>query len=90
MSHALAPDLRECHFHTAFLTDYAPVLESLVFPAETLIVFDRAKNLGAEQAVSLRLERSVVDRLWLLYLAKGPRPDHLRRSQTDANGIKLI
>ena len=90
VAHALTSDLRKRHLHTAFLTDHASVLESLVFPTETLIVFDRAKNFSAEQTVSLGFERPVIDRLWLLDLAKGPRPDHLRRSQTDANGIKLI
>jgi hypothetical protein len=50
------------------------MLEALVLTAQTLVILDRAKNLGAEQAVPLRLEGSVVDGLGLFNFAKRPRP----------------
>ena len=47
----------------------AAVLHALVLAAEALPVGDRAEDLRAEQAVALRLERAVVDRLRLGDLA---------------------
>jgi succinylarginine dihydrolase len=48
---------------------------TLVLAAQTFVVLHRAEDLGAEQAVALRLERAVVDGLRLLYFADS---DHER------------
>src|SRR5262249_8664256 len=45
-------------------------------------------DAGAEQAVTLGLERAVVDRFRLLDLAEGPRADLLWRSQGDADLVE--
>ena len=90
MAHALTTHLGQGHFHTTFLADYTAMLEALVLTAQTFVVFNWAKNFGAEQTVTLRLECSVVNGLWLFHFTKRPRSNHLWRCQTDANGIKLI
>ena len=69
MPHALAPHLGQRDLDAAFLTDDAAELHPLVFAAQALVVLDRAEDPRAEQAVALRLEGAVVDRLGLLDLA---------------------
>ena len=53
--HALATNLRLRNFNATLLTYHAAMLEALVLAAQTFIVLDRTKNLGAEQAVAFRL-----------------------------------
>ena len=90
VTHALSTHLGQGHFHATLLTDYTAMLEALVLSAQTLVVLHWAKDLGAEQTVTLWFESSVVNGLWFLNFTKRPRPNHLWRCQTDANGIKLI
>jgi len=66
------------------------VLQALVLAAQALVVLDRPEDLGAEQAVALRLERAVVDRLGLLDLAEGPRADLLGRGDADLDRVELL
>src|SRR4051812_4107260 len=89
MAHALAPHLRERDFDAALLADDAAVLHALVLAAQALVVLDRPEDAGAEQPVALGLERTVVDRLRLLDLAKRPRPDALRAGDGDLNLVEL-
>jgi hypothetical protein len=77
VAHALAADLRQRDFNAALLADHALVLHALVLAAQALVVLDRAKNTRAEQAVTLRLERAVVDGLGLFDLAERPRENLL-------------
>ena len=56
-------DLRD--LDAALVADDAAVLHALVLAAEALPVGDRAEDLRAEEAVALRLEGAVVDRLRL-------------------------
>src|SRR6185436_13102540 len=84
----LAPDLRLDDLDAALLADHAAVLHALVLAAVALVVLHRPKDLGAEQAVPLRLEGAVVDRLRLLHLAVGPLADLVRRRQADADGAE--
>ena len=72
MAHALAADLRHGDFDAALLADDALVLHALVLAAQALVVLDRTEDARAEQAVTLRLERAVVDGLRLLDLAERP------------------
>ena len=88
--HALTTNLGQGHFNAALLADYAAMLEALVLTAQALVVLDRAKDLGAEQAITLRLERTVVDGFRLFNFTEGPGTDHLRRGKRDADGIKLF
>src|SRR5262245_45657484 len=87
MAHALAPNARQGDFDAALLADDALVLHALVLAAQALIVLDRTEDAGAEQAVTLGLERAVVDRLGLLDLAERPGADALRRSDADADRV---
>ena len=90
MAHALAAHLGEGHFDAALLADHAAVLEPLVLAAQALVVLDRPEDLGAEEAVPLRLEGPVVDGLRLLHLAVGPRADLLGRGKPDLDRIELL
>ena len=85
----LAADLRLRHLDAALVADHAAVLHALVLAAEALPVGDRAEDLGAEQAVALRLERPVVDRLRLGHLAVRPRHDLLRRREADPDRVEI-
>jgi hypothetical protein len=88
--HPLATNLGQRHFDATFLADDATMLEPLVLAAKTLVVLDRAKNLGAEQTVTLRLEGPVVDRLRLLHFAVRPRADLVRRGKANGDRIELL
>ena len=90
VAHALAAHLGQRHFNAALLADHATVLQALVLAAQALVVLDRAEDLGAEQTVTLRLERTVVDGLGLLDFAERPRTDFLRRREADLDRVKLL
>ena len=82
VAHALAADARQGHLDAALLADDALVLHALVLAAQALVVLDRPEDARAEQPVTLRLERAVVDRLRLLDLAVRPRLDLLRATRS--------
>ena len=88
--HALATNLRLGDFDATLVADHAAVLHPLVLPAEALPVGDRSEDLGAEESVTLRLERAVVDGFRLCYLAVRPRADLLRRRQRDLDRIEVV
>jgi hypothetical protein len=90
MAHALAADLRHGDFDTALLADDALVLHALVLAAQALIVLDRSEDARAEQAVTLGLERPVVDRLRLLDLAEGPAADLFRARNADLDLVERL
>ncbi len=90
VAHAVTTDLGLGHFDAALLADHAAVLEALVLAAQALVVLDRAEDLGAEQAVTLGLERAVVDGLRLLHFAERPRADLLGRGQPDLDRIEML
>src|SRR3546814_2055012 len=73
MAHPLATDLRDGDLDAALLADDALVLHALVLAAQAFVILDRAEDARAEQAVTLGLERAIVDRLGLLDLAERPR-----------------
>src|SRR6185437_7786972 len=89
VAHALAAHLGQGHFGAALLADHAAMLHALVLAAQALVVLHRSKDGGAEQAVTLRLEGAVVDRLRLLHFAVRPRTDQLRRGQRDLDRVKV-
>src|SRR5438552_15188463 len=76
-------------FDAALVADDAAVLHALVLAAETLPVGDRPKDARAEQPVTLGLERAVIDRLGLGHFTVRPLADLFRRSQRDANRLKV-
>ena len=89
VAHALAAHLGQRHFRAALLADHAAVLHALVLAAQALVVLDRSEDRGAEQAVALRLEGAVVDRLGLLHFAERPRADQVRRRQRDLDRVEV-
>ena len=72
VAHALAAHFGLRDFNAAFFADHAAMLQAFVFAAQAFVVLDRAKNFGAKQAITLRLEGAVVDRLWFFDFAKRP------------------
>jgi hypothetical protein len=48
VAHALTPNLGEGYLDPTLLTHYAAMLETFIFAAETLIVTNRAKDLGTK------------------------------------------
>ena len=77
VAHTLTTHLGKCNFNTTLFTDHTAMLQALVLTTKTLVVLHRAKNLGAEQTIALRLERTIVDGLRLLNFAVRPRANHL-------------
>ena len=88
--HALATHFGQRDFDAALFTNNATMLEALVFAAQAFVVFNRAKDFGAEQTITLRLERAVVDGFRLFDFAKRPRTNLLRRCQPDGDRIKFF
>ena len=88
--HALAPNLGQRHFDAAFLANHAAMLEPLVFAAQAFVVFDRTKNLGAEQPVAFGLKGTIVDGLRLFDFAVRPRADLFRRCKPDFDRVELF
>ncbi len=72
VAHTFAAHFCQGNFNATLFADNAAVLHALVLAAQTLVILDWAKNLGAKKTFTLRLERSVVNGLWLLNFAKGP------------------
>src|SRR5438045_7359376 len=92
MAHAFAPDLRDGDFDAALFANDSLVFHALVLAAQAFVILDRTEDAGAEQAVTLGLERAVVDRLGLLDLAEGPAADLVRRRDADLDlveGLRL-
>ena len=90
VAHALPAHLGERDLNATLLTNHTPVLKTLVLSAKALVILNGPKNAGAEKAIALGLKGPVVDGLGLLHLAKGPGTDHLRRRETNAQGIEVI
>ena len=90
VAHALAAHLALRYFDAALLADHTAMLEALVLAAQALVVLDRAENLGAEQAVALRLEGAVVDGLRLLDFAVRPGANLLGRGQPDGDRVEFF
>src|SRR3546814_2786176 len=71
---ALVTGVQTCalpiYFHAALLADHTAVLETLVLAAQALVILDRPEDLRAEQAITFRLERAVVDRFRLFDFAE--------------------
>ncbi len=90
MTHAFTTHFGHGDFHTALLANNAAMLEALVFAAEALVIFDRAKDFGAEQAIALGLESTVVDGFRLTHFTIRPRTHFFRRGNANLDGIELL
>src|SRR5205085_7527222 len=90
VAHPLAADLGHGHFHAALFADNPLVLHALVLAAQAFTVLDRAGDAHAEQAVTLRLERAVVDGLRLLDVADRPAADLFRARNADPDLVERL
>src|SRR5262245_24603052 len=90
VAHPLAADLLAGHLDAAALADDALVADALVLAAVALPVLRRTEDALAEESVTLRLERAVVDRFGLRYLAGRPIADLLARGKPDLDGIEIV
>src|SRR5437763_11338728 len=90
MTHPLAAHLLPGHFDAAALADDALVADALVLAAVALPVLRRTEDALAEEAVALGLQRAVVDRLGLRYLARRPVANLLARREPDSDRAEII
>src|SRR4029079_8370667 len=81
-------NLRDGDLDAAFLADDSLVFHALVLSAQAFVVLDRAADARAEQAVTLGLERAVVDRFGLLDLAEGPAADLVGRGNANPDFVE--
>ena len=65
MAHTLTAHARDSDFNAAFLANDAFIFHTLIFTAETFVIFNRAKDTRTEQAIFFRLKRTVVNGFWL-------------------------
>ena len=89
VAQALTAHFAEGDFHAALIADDSAMLHALVFSAQTFPVRHRTENFGAEQTITLGLERTVVDGLRLGDFTVRPRTDFFRTGQADTNGIEI-
>ena len=90
VAHPLAADLGARDLDAALVADDALVADPLVLPAVALPVLGGTEDALVEEAVLLRLERAVVDRLGLGDLALRPVPDLLGRGERDPDGVEVV
>src|SRR5262249_21128946 len=88
--HALAAHLLPRHLDAAALTDDPLLADALVLAAVALPVARRPEDALAEQAVALRLERAVVDRLRLRDLTRRPVADLLAGGKPDPDCVEIV
>ena len=90
VTHPLAAHLRPGDLDAAALADDALEAHPLVLAAVALPVAGRSEDLLAEQAVLLRTQRAVVDRLGLLHLTVRPRLDVVGGGQPDLELVEHV
>ena len=88
MTHALSADGCLGDFHAASVADHALIADLLILTTMTLPVLLGSKNLLTEQAVSFRLQGSVVDGFGLCHFAVRPLADLLRRCQANLDRVE--
>ena len=90
VTHPLAADLRPGDLHPALVADDALVADPLVLPAVALPVLRGTEDALVEEAVLLRLEGPVVDRLRLCDLPGRPVADLVRARERDADRVEVV
>ena len=88
VAHSLSADRGLGNLNAAAVADYAFIANLLVFSAFAFPILGGSENLLAEQAVFLRLQRSVVDGFGLRHFTVGPFTDSLRRRKPDPDCVK--
>ena len=72
VAHAFTTHLGQGNFNATLLADHSTMLEALVLAAQALVILYRAKDLGAEQAITLGLEGTIIDGFRLFNFTKRP------------------
>ena len=90
VAHALAANLRARDLDAAALAHDALVADALVLAAVALPVLGGTEDALAEEAVLLRLQRAVVDRLRLGHLAGAPAADLLGGGEADLDRVEVV
>ena len=85
VTHTLTTYLLLRNLHAATFADDAFVTNTFVLTAVTLVILSRTEYTLAEQTITLRLIRTVVDRLGLEHLTTGDVHDLFRRCQTNGD-----
>ena len=86
MTQTLASNLCLNDLDSTLFTGDAAVLHPLVLAAVALIVLHRTKDASAEESITFRLKRPVVDGFRLLHLSERPRTDLLGAGDGDLDG----
>ncbi len=89
VAHAFAADFFLSNLDAAAVADDAFVADAFVFTAVAFIVFDRAENTFAEEAIALRFVSSVVNGLGLKDFAARLFKNLLGRSESDGDFRKV-
>ena len=88
MAHPFTSHFAARDFHTAPFANDALVLDLLISAAGAFPVLDWAEDALAEQAISLRLERAVVDSLRLLDFTMRPTHDVFTARDSDSDLVE--
>ena len=70
MPHAVATNFRKSDFDATLFANYTAMLQAFIFAAKTFVILNRAEDLGAEQSITLWLERTVVNCFRFLHLTE--------------------
>ena len=90
VAHALTAHLGNGDFNAALFTDDALILHALILTAKAFIVLHGSEDTCAEKAVTLWLERTVVDGFGLFDFTKRPAADFFRRCDPDLDLVKCF
>ena len=85
MAHAFTANFLLCYFHTATVAHDTFVTDTLVFSAGTFVILYRSEDPFAEQTITFRFVRTVVDCFRLQYFTIASFQDSIRGSQTDGD-----
>ena len=90
MAHSLTPNRRTCDLDATALAFYPTKTNVLVLTTGTLPILLRTKDRLTKEAIPLRPKATIVDSLWLEYLAVRPGLNLLWRGQTQSHGLEIF
>ena len=90
VAHTVTTNLAAGYFNAALIADNTLITDAFIFAAMTLPILSRAKDSFAEQAISFRLQGSIIDGFGFFYLTVRPGSNLVRRGQTDTHRHKII
>ena len=90
VAHPFAANLFLRNLYSTAVTNDPFIADALVLTAVTLVVLHRPEDAFAEQAISFRLIRTVVDRLRLEHFTIRALQDLIRRRQADGDAVEVL